>query len=62
MYLIGPGNKAPGKKRLNEKLSCSKNDKVPSIDCTQIKSLPEKKNNNKKTELIPDTKYLNKVS
>jgi len=59
MYLIGPGNKAPGKKRLNEKLSCSKNDKVPSIDCTQIKSLPEIK---KKTELIPNTKYLTKVS
>jgi hypothetical protein len=47
MYLIGPGNKAPGKKRLNEKLSCSKNDKVPSIDCTQIKSLPEKKTTTK---------------
>ena len=61
MYLIGPGNKAPGKKRLNEKLSCSKNDKVPSIDCTQIKSLPEK-NKQQKTQLIPDTKYLNKVS
>ena len=59
MYLIGPGNKAPGKKRLNEKLSCSKNDKVPSIDCTQIKSLPEIR---KKNEFISDTKYLNKVS
>lgn len=46
MYFIGPGNKAPGKKRLNEKLSCSKNDNVPSIDCTQIKSLPKKNNVN----------------
>jgi hypothetical protein len=51
MYLIGPGNKAPGKKRLNEKLSCSKNDKVPSIDCTQIKSLPEKKKNQQKNRI-----------
>lgn len=40
MYLIGPGNKAPGKKRQNEKLSCSKMLTVPSMDCTQRKSRP----------------------
>ena len=40
IYLIGPGNRAPGKNRQKEKLSCSKIDTVPSMDCTQRKSLP----------------------
>ena len=40
-YLIGPGSNAPGRNRLNAKLSCSNIDTVPSMDCTHRKSLAE---------------------
>lgn len=43
IYAIGPGNKKLGINLPKAKLSCSKNDSMPSIDCTQIKSLPEDK-------------------
>ena len=46
-YAIGPGRRKFGRKRLNVNVSCSKNDKIPSIDCTQMKSLPKKIDNNK---------------
>jgi hypothetical protein len=39
-YCMGPGSNAPGRKRLNAKLSCSNTDTVPSMDWTQKKSLP----------------------
>ena len=40
MYFNGPGSKNPGRKRPNAKDSCSKNETMPSIDWTHIKSFP----------------------
>lgn len=39
-YTIGEGSKKQDKVRLMANISCSKNESVPSKDCTQIKSLP----------------------
>lgn len=40
MYFNGPGSKNPGRKRPNANDSCSKNETIPSIDWTHIKSFP----------------------